>query len=208
MIISQLIEVFCLVSVTYMFLKCLFKTLTMKLFAGRLFVHRRAKCLKIGKTFIQLTVSKPKRETTDLNVKPVDTMQGKHSPSLYFFFRFEKEVRWSVLSCIVSTGFQVSVTRFTFRCRNSRLVSHTHTHTIDVIVDVRMTSCDVIVGIGMTSLPVYGHTECDTRLVMITLEGSYFADLFSVFCPITLGLGYWVKTSSYDQLSKWRELKN
>ena len=45
-----------------------------------------------------------------------------------------------------------------------RLVSHTHTHTIDVIVDVRMTSCDVIVGIGMTSLPVYGHTECDTRL--------------------------------------------
>ena len=46
-----------------------------------------------------------------------------------------------------------------------RLVSHTHTHTIDVIVDVRMTSCDVIVGIGMTSLPVYGHTVCDTRLV-------------------------------------------
>ena len=43
-------------------------------------------------------------------------------------------------------------------------MSHTHTHTIDVIVDVRMTSCDVIVGIGMTSLPVYGHTECDTRL--------------------------------------------
>ena len=45
-----------------------------------------------------------------------------------------------------------------------RLVSHTHTHTIDVIVDVRMTSFDVIVGIRMTSLPVYGHTECDTRL--------------------------------------------
>ena len=51
---------------------------------------------------------------------------------------------------------------------NSKLVSHTHTHTIDVIVDVRMTSCDVIVGIGMTSLPVYGHTECDTRLMFIT----------------------------------------
>ena len=47
---------------------------------------------------------------------------------------------------------------------DGRLVSHTHTHTIDIIVDVRMTSCDVIVGIGMTSLPVYGHTECDTRL--------------------------------------------
>ena len=47
----------------------------------------------------------------------------------------------------------------------SRLVSHTHTHTIDVIVDVRMTSRDVIVGIRMTSLPVYGHTECDTRMV-------------------------------------------
>ena len=46
----------------------------------------------------------------------------------------------------------------------TRLVSHTHTHTIDVIVDVRMTSRDVIVGIRMTSLPVYGHTECDTRL--------------------------------------------
>ena len=43
-------------------------------------------------------------------------------------------------------------------------MSHTHTHTIDVIVDVRMTSRDVIVGIRMTSLPVYGHTECDTRL--------------------------------------------
>ena len=48
---------------------------------------------------------------------------------------------------------------------NIRLVSHTHTHTIDVIVDVRMTSRDVIVGIRMTSLPVYGHTECDTRLL-------------------------------------------
>ena len=47
-------------------------------------------------------------------------------------------------------------------------MSHTHTHTIDVIVDVRMTSCDVIVGIRMTSLPVYGHTECDTRLFHIT----------------------------------------
>ena len=47
-----------------------------------------------------------------------------------------------------------------------RLVSHTHTHTIDVIVDVRMTSRDVIVGIRMTSLPVYGHTECDTRLLL------------------------------------------
>ena len=46
----------------------------------------------------------------------------------------------------------------------ARLVSHTHTHTIDVIVDVRMTSRDVIVGIRKTSLPVYGHTECDTRL--------------------------------------------
>ena len=46
-----------------------------------------------------------------------------------------------------------------------RLVSHTHTHTIDVIVDVRMTSCDVIVGIRMTSLPVYGHTECDCKIV-------------------------------------------
>ena len=46
----------------------------------------------------------------------------------------------------------------------SRLESHTHTHTIDVIVDVRMTSRDVIVGIRMTSLPVYGHTECDTSL--------------------------------------------
>ena len=45
------------------------------------------------------------------------------------------------------------------------LVSHTHTHTIDVIVDVRMTSCDVRVGIGMTSLPVYAHMECDTRLL-------------------------------------------
>ena len=44
------------------------------------------------------------------------------------------------------------------------LVSHTHTHTIDVIVDVRMTSCDVIVGIGITSLPVYAHTVCDTSL--------------------------------------------
>ena len=43
-------------------------------------------------------------------------------------------------------------------------MSHTHTHTIDVIVDVRMTSCDVIVGIGKTSLPVYGHTVYDTRL--------------------------------------------
>ena len=41
--------------------------------------------------------------------------------------------------------------------------------------------------------------------VMITLEGSCYADLFSVFCPITLGLGHWVKTSSYDQLSQWRE---
>ena len=56
-------------------------------------------------------------------------------------------------------------------------MSHTHTHTIDVIVDVRMTSHDVIVdvrmtshdvivGIGMTSLPVYGQTVCDTRLVL------------------------------------------
>ena len=52
------------------------------------------------------------------------------------------------------------------------LASHTHTHTIDVIVDVRMTSCDVIVGIGMTSLPVYGHTECDTRLPN-SKHGSY-----------------------------------
>ena len=34
-----------------------------------------------------------------------------------------------------------------------------HTHTIDVIVDVRC-----IVSIGMTSLPVYAHTVCDTRL--------------------------------------------
>ena len=48
-----------------------------------------------------------------------------------------------------------------------RLVSHTHTHTIEVIVDVRMTSGDVIVGIGMMSLPVYAHTVCDTRLVFI-----------------------------------------
>ena len=48
-----------------------------------------------------------------------------------------------------------------------RLVSHTHTHTIEVIVDVRMTSGDVIVGIGMTSLPVYGHTECDTKLAYL-----------------------------------------
>ena len=39
--------------------------------------------------------------------------------------------------------------------------------TIDAIVDVRMTSCDVLVGIGMTSLPVYAHTVCDTRLVKI-----------------------------------------
>ena len=52
----------------------------------------------------------------------------------------------------------------TFWVLFGRLVSHTHTHTIDVIVDVRMTSRDVIVGIRMTSLPVYGHTECDTRL--------------------------------------------
>ena len=48
-----------------------------------------------------------------------------------------------------------------------RLVSHTHTNTIDVIVEVRMTSRDVIVGIGMTSLLVYGHTVCDTRLLWI-----------------------------------------
>ena len=58
--------------------------------------------------------------------------------------------------CQASLGFDTLDMR--------RLVSHTHTHTIDVIVDVRMTSCDVIVGIGMTSLPVYGHTVCDTRL--------------------------------------------
>ena len=45
-------------------------------------------------------------------------------------------------------------------------MSHTHTHTIEVIVDVRMTSFDVMVGTRMTSLPVYTHTECDTRLVM------------------------------------------
>ena len=45
-------------------------------------------------------------------------------------------------------------------------MSHTHTHTIAIIVDVRMTSRDVIVGIGMTSLPVYGHMECDTRLIV------------------------------------------
>ena len=49
-------------------------------------------------------------------------------------------------------------------------MSHTHTHTIDVIVDVRMTSCDVIVGIGMTSLPVYGHTEWYTTLVIIPFK--------------------------------------
>ena len=54
--------------------------------------------------------------------------------------------------------------------KKTRLVSHTHTHTIDVIVDVRMTSRDVIVGIRMTSLPVYGHTECDTRLIVNSIS--------------------------------------
>ena len=53
---------------------------------------------------------------------------------------------------------------------SGRVVSHTHTHTIDVIVDVRMTSRDVIVGIRMTSLPVYGHTEWYTSLVILKIS--------------------------------------
>ena len=40
---------------------------------------------------------------------------------------------------------------------------------IDVIVDVRMTTRDVIVGIRMTSLPVYGHTEWYTTLQLRSL---------------------------------------
>ena len=50
---------------------------------------------------------------------------------------------------------------------------------IDVIVDVRMTSRDVIVDIGMTmtSLPVYGHTEWYTSLLVAT--GSHWTRLTS-----------------------------
>ena len=63
---------------------------------------------------------------------------------------------------VYNTKHKISI----FEPTLTRLVSHTHTHTIDVIVDVRMTSRDVIVGIRMTSLPVYGHREWYTGLII------------------------------------------
>ena len=44
----------------------------------------------------------------------------RHSPSLFFFLGFEKKVRESVSSCMVSTGFDVLVARLTFGSGDSR----------------------------------------------------------------------------------------
>ena len=46
--------------------------------------------------------------------------KGRHSPSLFFFLCFEKEVGESVLYCMVSTGYDVLVARLTFGSGNSK----------------------------------------------------------------------------------------
>ena len=43
----------------------------------------------------------------------------RHSPFLFLLLLLSEKVRESVLSCMVSTGFHVQVTRFTFRFGNS-----------------------------------------------------------------------------------------
>ena len=73
-----------------------------------------------------------------------------------------------------------------------RLVSHTHTHTIDVIVDVCMTSRDVIVGIRMTSLPVYGHTEWYTSLVNPHTFNRPFPSLKDISYPFISNQKRWL----------------
>ena len=52
--------------------------------------------------------------------KPVDTLNGKTLSLSFLFFRgVGKNVIRSVLSSMVSTGFDVAVTRLTFRSGNS-----------------------------------------------------------------------------------------
>ena len=79
----------------------------------------------------------PKRENRLIPFK------GRHSPSRFFFHCFENEVRESVLSWMVSTGFHVSVTRFTFEFGNNcpdEMINDIcdARHTSDLKIDLRI----------------------------------------------------------------------
>ena len=74
-----------------------------------------------------------KRPKTDLNVK---NCKGRHSPSLFFFLCFEKKVRESVLSCMVSNGFDVLAARLTFGYGNS-IISPTNKGSIIFLIKIK-----------------------------------------------------------------------